>query len=107
MSKIKTGLFAIVVLMSNMVFAQSVQEGRKFLYYERYQSAIETLQKAVAAAPTNPEAIYWLSQASRESGDIAAAKEVLRKGMEGANGSNPLLLAGMGHIELAEGKAND
>lgn len=107
MSKIKTGLVAVVMLMSNMVFAQSVQEGKKFLYYERYQSAIESLEKAVAAAPTNPEAIYWLSQAQRESGNIAAAKEVLRKGMEGANGSNPLLLAGMGHIELAEGKAND
>lgn len=107
MSKIKTGLVAVVMLMSNMVFAQSVQEGKKFLYYERYQSAIESLEKAVAAAPTNPEAIYWLSQAQRESGNIAAAKEVLRKGMEGANGSNPLLLAGMGHVELAEGKAND
>jgi tetratricopeptide (TPR) repeat protein len=107
MSKIKTGLVAVVMLMSNMVFAQSVQDGKKFLYYERYQSAIESLEKAVAAAPTNPEAIYWLSQAQRESGNIAAAKEVLRKGMEGANGSNPLLLAGMGHVELAEGKAND
>ncbi len=107
MSKIKTGLVAVVMLMSNMVFAQSVQEGKKLLYYERYQTAIETLEKALAAAPANPEAIYWLSQAHRESGNISTAKDVLRKGMEGANGSNPLLLAGMGHVELAEGNTTD
>ncbi|WP_336518080.1 tetratricopeptide repeat protein [Pollutibacter soli] len=107
MTKIKTGLVAVVMLMSNLVFAQSVQEGKKFLYYERYQSAIDALEKALASKPGDPEAIYWLAQAYRENGDVPKATETLRKGMEGANGSNPLLLAGMGQMELAEGKTND
>ncbi len=107
MTKIKKGLVAVLMLMSNVVFAQSVQEGKKFLYYERYQSAIETLDKALAASPGNPEAIYWLAQAHRENGDIAKATEVLRKGMEGANGSSPLLLAGIGQMELAAEKPGD
>lgn len=107
MTKIKTGLVAVVMLMSNVVFAQSVQEGKKFLYYERYQSAIDALEKALASKPGDPEAIYWLAQAYRENGDVPKATDVLRKGMEGANGSNPLLLAGMGQMELAEGKTND
>ena len=93
------------MLMSNVVFAQSVKDGKNFLYYERYQSALETLEKAVAANPADPEANYWLAQAYLENGNSAAARQVLQKAMEGANGSNPLLLVGMGHVELAEGKA--
>lgn len=90
-----------------VVTAQSVQEGRKLLLSQRYRSAKETMEKVVAAAPTNPEAIYWLAQVHFESKNTAAAKEVLRKGMEGANGSNPLLLVAMGQAEIAEKKVND
>jgi len=61
----------------------------------------------VAGAPTNAEAIYWLAQVNFESKNASAAKEILRKGMEGANGSNPLLLVAMGQAELTEKKAND
>ena len=38
-------LLAGVVLAGNLLFAQSVDQGKKFLYYERYQSAKETLRK--------------------------------------------------------------
>ena len=100
--------FVIAALFfTSVVTAQSVQEGRKLLLSQRYRSAKETMEKVVAAAPTNPEAIYWLAQVHFESKDTAAAKEVLRKGMEGANGSNPLLLVAMGQAEIAEKKVND
>ncbi len=92
---------------TSVVTAQSVQEGRKLLLNQRYRSAKETMEKVVAAAPTNPESIYWLAQVHFESKNPAAAAEVLRKGMEGANGSNPLLLVAMGQAELAEKKVND
>jgi tetratricopeptide (TPR) repeat protein len=107
MMKFKLGLVAAVMLVSQMVGAQSVQDGRKFIYYQRYQSAIETLEKVVAASPANAEAIYWLGQAHIDKGDVAGAREVYRKNMEGANGSNPLLLVGMGHVEQLEGKTSD
>jgi tetratricopeptide (TPR) repeat protein len=107
MMKFKLGLVAAVMLVSQMVGAQTLQDGRKFIYYQRYQSAIETLDKVVAATPTNAEAIYWLGQAHIEKGNVAGAKEVYRKNMEGANGSNPLLLVGMGHVEQLEGKTSD
>jgi len=107
MTKMKHGLVAVVMLMSNFVIAQSVQEAKKFMYYGRYQSAKVALEKVVAGNPADAEAVYWLSQAHLAQNDIEGAKAVLRKGMEGANGSNPLLLAGMGHVELEEGKAND
>lgn len=106
MTKIKLGIVAVILLMSNVVFAQSVQDGKKFLYYQRYTSAKETMEKVVAANPGNAEAQYWLGQVYIDMGQVDKAKEVYRKGLEAA-GSNPLLLAGMGHVELLEGKPNE
>ena len=87
--------------------AQTIQDGKKLLLQQRYQSAKSTMEKVVATGPTNPESIYWMAQVLFEMKDINGAKEVLRKGMEGANGSNPLLLVAMGQAELAEKKVND
>jgi len=53
--------FVIAALFfTSVVTAQTVQEGRKLLLSQRYRSAKETMEKVVAAAPSNPEAIYWL-----------------------------------------------
>lgn len=105
--KLKHGLAGFVLLLTNIGFAQTVQDGKKLIYYGRLQSAVGTLEKALAANPANAEAIYWLAQAHLEQKNTPAARAVMVKGMEGANGSNPLLLAGMGHVELQEGKATE
>ncbi len=106
MTKIKIGIVSVFVLMTSLVFAQTVQEGKKFLNYQRYNSAVETLEKVAAASPANAEAQYWLGQAYIESKQPEKAREVYRKALE-ASGSNPLLLTGMGHVELLEGKKNE
>jgi tetratricopeptide (TPR) repeat protein len=107
MTKMKHGLVAVVLLMSNFVIAQTVQEAKKFIYYGRTQSAKDALEKVVAGNPADVEAVYLLSQVNLAQNNIQGARSVLSKGMEGANGSNPLLLVGMGHVELREGKVND
>jgi len=106
MTKIKLGIVAVILLMSNLVFAQSVQDGKNFIYYQRYASAVETMEKVVAANPGNAEAQYWLGQAYLENGNPEKARDVYQKALS-ANGSNPLLLAGMGQVELIEGKQAD
>jgi len=107
MYKMKLSFVLILVMISGILTAQSLQEGKKFLYQQRFASAKSTMEKVVAAAPTNPESIYWLAQVHFEMKDANGAKEVLRKGMEGANGSNPLLLVAMGQAELVDKKPND
>lgn len=107
MTKIKLGIVAAILLMSNLVFAQTWQEGRKLISYQRNQSAVSTLEKVVAANPGSAEAQYWLGQAYIKSGQLEKAKEVYRKILVGDLGSNPLLLVGMGHVELLEGKKTD
>lgn len=107
MYKMKLSFVLILVMISGILTAQSLQEGKKFLYQQRFASAKSTMEKVVAAAPTNPESIYWLAQVHFEMKDVNGAKEVLRKGMDGANGSNPLLLVAMGQAELVDKKPND
>jgi tetratricopeptide (TPR) repeat protein len=100
--------FAITVVIGNILFAQSVDQGRKLLYYERYKGARETFEKILAANPNNIEAVYWLGQTLLEmpNKDSIAAKNLYQKALV-SNGNAPLLLVGMGQVELMEGKTND
>lgn len=106
MSKRFISFVTMVVLGSNMLFAQSVEQGRKFLYYERYKSARENFEKVLASNPNNIEATYWLGQTMLEQKDSTAAKNLYSKALQ-SNGNAPLILVGMGEIELREGKTND
>jgi tetratricopeptide (TPR) repeat protein len=103
----RIGLLALGMVLSAGLQAQSVPDARKLIYYERYQSARDMLQKVVAASPADAEAVYWLAQAEFGLFNPAGAKAVLQKGLEGANAAHPLLLAGMGQAELSEGKKDD
>jgi tetratricopeptide (TPR) repeat protein len=106
MSKRFISFVTMVVLGSNVLFAQSVEQGRKFLYYERYKSARDNFEKALAANPNNIEATYWLGQTMLEQKDTVAAKNLYQKALQ-QNGNAPLILVGMGQMELREGKTND
>ena len=110
MSKVKKGLLLLTTLLFiNMVKAQTIDDGRKFLYYQKYNSAKAVFQKLFSANPADGDAAYWLGQtliAPDEDKDIAGAKEVYRKALE-ANSNNALVIAGMGHVELLEGKTQD
>jgi len=90
----------------NVVFAQSVDQGKKFLYYQRYKSAKEVFDKILASNPNNIEAIYWDGQTMLSMKDSVGAQDLYSKALQ-TNGNAPLLLAGMGDVELRMGKASD
>ena len=112
MKKIKFGVLVLTALfLSNTMKAQTIEEGKKFMYYERFQSAKNVFQKLIAADPKNTQAVYWMGMAIISGADfgpaqLAEAKELFRKSLE-INPNNPLLIAGMGHIESHEGKSQD
>jgi len=105
MNKILLSLVVVLVAGSSL-FAQSVEQGKKFYYYKRFKSAKAELEKVLAANPNNIEATYWLGQTLIDLKDVPGAKAVYQKAL-GNNGNAPLILVGMGHIELLEGKPND
>lgn len=96
-------LFFAAMFSLNAV-AQTVQEGIGHWYAERYQSARGAFEKLTAANPNNLEAVYWLGQTLIAQGDAAGAKALYQKTLS-ANGNAPWILAGMGHINLLEGRA--
>lgn len=110
MTKRSLSLVVAAVISCNLLFAQNVDQGKKFLYYERYKSAKDNFDKILAANPNNLEAVYWLGQVLLEDPltkrDSAQAKALYQKYLT-QNGNAPLLLVGMGQVELMEGKTNE
>lgn len=109
MNKIKAAVFFLSTLVIvNFAQAQSIEDGRKFLYYTKFISAKNVFEKLLAANPNNVDAAYWLGQTliTQETPDIAAAKKLYQTSLA-ANSNSALLTAGMGHIELIEGKTQD
>jgi tetratricopeptide (TPR) repeat protein len=97
-------LFFVALVSVTGAFAQTLEEGKKFMYYERFTSAKDVFQKLVAAKPSDAEAAYWLGQAYLGLEDVVNARKTYQTAM-GTNPTAPLLLAGMGQIQLIDGDA--
>lgn len=105
----KIGLLSTLLLAINVLFAQSIDEGKKFLNYERFESAQKVFKQILSTNPNNAEAIYWLGQTYLQNSDFPdslTAKNLYQQGLQ-ADPNNPLLMVGIGEIELMEGKLND
>jgi len=87
-------------------FAQKLEDGKRFQYYERFHSARQVFEQVLAADPTNVEAAYWLGQAMLGQEKRDEAKAHYQKYLLSSS-NHPLLLAGMGQIELSENKTTD
>jgi lipopolysaccharide biosynthesis regulator YciM len=102
----KIGLVACLILTGNILFAQSIKDGRQFLTRERYQSAEQVFQQLLAKDANNTEAAYWLGQTylddDRAYVDTAAAKALYQKTLQ-ANPNDALMMIGMGQIDIMEG----
>ncbi|MCE3282916.1 MAG: tetratricopeptide repeat family protein [Chitinophagaceae bacterium] len=106
MKKISLLMLSFLVVIAAM--SQNVNEGIKQLYYQKNNTAKQTLQKAVDANPTDATAIYWLGQAHLTGAvpDIDAAKAVYQKALNsGVN--QPMVWVGMGHVALLQGQKNE
>lgn len=104
----KIGLFTFLILIAGSLFAQ-LDEGKKMLNYERFQSASKIFKSMLDKDPNNTEAAYWLGQTyiqNVENADTAAAKELYQKTLQ-ANPNDAWMMIGVGEIELMEGKTND
>lgn len=104
-------MFLMVCFASISMKAQTVEDGKNFLYLEKYKSAKAAFEKLIAANPNDVDAVYWLGQTlispeERTAKDIADAKALYQKTLL-ANSNSALLLAGIGHIELLEGKIQE
>jgi tetratricopeptide (TPR) repeat protein len=104
----KKTLITILAAAGSVAFvnAQTLQDGINNLYAKRNKSAKSIFEKMLATNPNNIDANYWLGQTHMAMENIPAAKGVFEKSLMN-NGNAPLLLVGMGQVELWENKTND
>lgn len=101
MKKTALSLLALAFT-SATVFAQSVDDGIKFLYYEKTKSAKDALQKVVNDKPKDAYGIYWLGQAFIQDKDFNAAKNLYQKALtDGVN--DPWIWVGAGEADILLG----
>lgn len=101
----KNCLIAALLCLSGSAMAQSVEDGLKNLYYEKYQSAKQDFEKVIAAKPSDDRAYYYLGIAELGLENKAGAVAAFQKGLTAVPNS-PLLTAGMGRIDLIDEKAD-
>ena len=106
MKKLSITFLVGALWMVTDVAGQTVQEGVNDYYAERYKGARSTFEKILAANPNNIEATYWLGQTMIANKDVPGAREVYSKGLV-ASANAPLLLVGMGQVELNENKSSE
>lgn len=96
---------AAALILGKTTFAQSVEDGKRFLYYERYQSAKDAFQKALGSKPNDGEITFWLGQAEMGMKDTAGALGLYQK--ISTNTNDPWALICAGELELKTGKNAD
>ena len=106
MKKISIAFLAACLLLVIAIHAQTIQDGVKDLYAERYKSAKAAFEKLLAANPNNIEATYWLGQTYIRMDDLAGAKKHYEKALL-ASANAPLVIVGMGQVELLEKKNSE
>lgn len=94
---------ATLLLLSSLLNAQTIEQGKKFMNYERYKSAYDEFSNVLNLKPADPEATYWVGQALIAMGKVDFAKNLYRTAVKENN--HPLLLVGCGEADLLEDKA--
>lgn len=95
-------LVMAAMFMFSAVNAQSVNDGIKFIAYQKTKSAINVFSKNYSSNSKDPLAVYWYGQALLANDEIAAAKSLYQKALQdGVN--DAWIWIGAGHVELLEG----
>ena len=102
-------LFTTGILSIGFVQSQSIEDARKFLYYERFESAKQILESVISKGDASPEAWYWLGEIYLHQNKIDSAEKVLQEGtayfnkQDYSKKKNPLLFIGNAHLLLEKG----
>lgn len=101
----KAFIFSAIMFLGGTVFAQTFEECKQLLMYGRVIKAEEELEKLVKANPADAKAIYWLGQVYLVDIPMkfTEAQELYTKALTSTN-QNPLILAGIGHLETIQKK---
>lgn len=86
--------------------AQTLEEGNRQLYYERYASAEHTFHQLLQQNPANAGAWYELTEAYLAEGNIKAADDSLKLAPAAAQ-SDPYFIVAQGAVLLEQGRKEE
>ena len=69
----------MILLVATIGFSQSIEEGKKLMYYGRSGGAEKVFEKLIANNPSNVEAYYWLTEVLIEEEKVEDAKALDKK----------------------------
>ena len=96
------------IILSLSVSAQTIEDGRKFMYYERWQSAAKIFDDIIQREPVNMEARYWKIQLLLEQDKPAEAKQALQAAQQQViTEEHPLIKVARGNFLLRENNSSE
>jgi tetratricopeptide (TPR) repeat protein len=101
----RTLLVAAGALLGSALFAQTLDEAKSHLYYNRYNSAADVLGKVVQANPSDGAAWYWLSVAQAERKKPSELRSAIAS-VPADRANDPWFAVAYGNLLLQEGKAD-
>lgn len=100
-------------LMIFVARAQTIEEAKKHMYYERFQSAENVLKTVINKQDASPDAWYWLAQLKFKNKNISEAEKILNEGKvyfdknKFSVKDKPLLELGLAHLMLIKGNKTE
>lgn len=83
--------------------AQTIQDAKKYIYYERFKTAENALHALLKTDASNAEGWYWLSQAYLQQAQTTRLRDTLRHCTPDVQ-NDPWYQVAYGHLLLAENK---
>lgn len=111
--KLKLSILILLLPALTSVNAQTLKEVKTHIYYQRYETAKQTLQALINKGNEASEVWYWLSEIYLKEKKVNEAYKTLLNipsnilEQAAAKKKNPLLFIGWAHVLLDSGLVND
>jgi tetratricopeptide (TPR) repeat protein len=93
--------FVSMVGIGATAVAQTIDDVKTMIYYDKYQSAKGALEKMITANPTDANAQYWLGQTYLIYGRTKEATDIYNKALASTNNAS-IITAGLAHVAAYE-----
>ena len=104
----KSFILTGICVLSLFASAQTVDEGKQFMYYERWVSAAKTFESIIQREPVNMEARYWMIQLLLEQNKPVEAKQILQAAQQQVvTKMHPLITVANGNFLLRENNLSE
>ncbi|MEO6546704.1 MAG: tetratricopeptide repeat protein [Ferruginibacter sp.] len=109
----RISILVLVLLTFVSLKSQTIDDAKKHVYYERYETAKNMLLSIAANADASPDTWYWLSEIYLEQNNLDSARAILQGKPEKflqqnfSLKENPLIFIGWAHVLLDSGMTTE